>query len=275
MKNISIIIPTFNEEINLPFCLDSLKSMDADVFIVDSGSVDKTVPIAQNAGCQVVFHEFQNQAKQINWALNHLAIKTPWVMRLDADERLTPALVEELKMILSRTADNINGFELKRRVYFMGQWIRHGGYYPTWLLRVWRNGAAFCEDRWMDEHMVLTNGQIEKLTGDIIDENRKGLNFFLQKHISFADREVQDINSSDPSEGNLNLQAGTKRWLKKGLYLRLPLFFRCFFYWLYRYFILLGFLDGKEGLVFHFLQGFWYRFLIDAKLFEMKKKGTK
>jgi len=279
---LSVVILTHQEEANIGICLDSLKSLGAQVFVVDSGSVDRTVEIAKDAGCYVTMHNFENYAAQLNWALDTLPISTSWVMRLDADERLTPELVEELEHLLPSVTDEVAGLMIKRRVYFWGRWIRHGGYYPTWLLRVWRRELARCEQRWMDEHMVLSAGKIIMLRGDIIDENHKGLGFWTDKHNRYADRLVKDLLEYESGAASLRKsetaapegQAGRRRWLKNNLYARSPLFLRAFLYWFYRYVILLGFLDGRAGLVFHFLQGFWYRFLVDAKLHEFKHRSA-
>ena len=275
---LSVIILTKNEEANLLNCLNSLQKLNAEIFVVDSGSTDQTVEIAQKAGCQVFEHPFENQAKQLNWAIQNLPIATPWLMRLDADERLTPELAEELKLVLPQTSDDITGYQVKRRVFFMNRWIRHGGYYPTWLLRIWRTGLGTCEQRWMDEHIVLSQGKVANLQQDIIDENKKDLSFWIDKHNHYADREVKDllninVEQDDPllKKGQLS-QASQRRWIKKNFYGRSPLFLRAFLYFLMRYTIGLGFLDGKEGLIFHFLQGFWYRFLVDAKIYELRKK---
>ena len=274
----SVIILTRDEQANLPDCLASLEKLGAEVFVVDSGSSDRTVEIAKQSGCQVFEHPFENHAAQINWALQNLPIKTPWIMRLDADERLTPELVQELKQILPDTDEKITGYQVKRRVFFMGRWIRHGGYYPTWLLRIWRTDFGVCEQRWMDEHIVLKQGKIAKFQHDIIDENKKGLSFWIDKHNRYADREVKDMVSlvaekeDDLLKSSQYSQAIGRRWIKKNLYTRSPLFLRAFLYFLMRYIIGLGFLDGLEGLIFHFLQGFWYRFLVDAKIYELQKK---
>lgn len=275
---LSVIILTYNEEANLPVCLASLQALDAEIFIVDSGSTDKTVEIAVSAGCHLVQHSFENQAQQLNWALENLPITTPWIMRLDADERVTPELTQELKRTLPQTSDTITGYQVKRRVFFMGRWIRHGGYYPTWLLRIWRTGVGTCEQRWMDEHMVLGEGDIANLQNDIIDENNKGLNFWVDKHNRYANREVKDMLALTIQEKDSLLaqsqasQASQRRWVKKNLYSQSPMFLRAFIYFLLRYTVGLGFLDGLEGLIFHFLQGFWYRFLVDAKIYEVQRQ---
>jgi glycosyltransferase involved in cell wall biosynthesis len=267
---LSIIILTKDEESNIAAPLASVASIGADVFIVDSGSSDRTLQIARAAGCHVVTHPFTTQADQLNWVLDTLGITTEWVMRLDADERLTPELTAELQTVLPSAPPNVTGFELKRRVYFWGHWIKHGGYYPTWLFRVWRRGTARCEQRWMDEHMVSNGGEILQLRHDIIDENRKDLTFWVDKHNRYADREVKDMLAIAEERGRIEVsgQAAQRRWLKANIYSRAPLFWRAFAYWFFRYFIRLGFLDGLPGLVFHFNQGLWYRFLVDEKLYE-------
>ena len=190
---LSVVILTLNEEANLPLALASLRGLNAEVFVVDSGSTDRTLEIARAAGCHVVEHPFESQAHQLNWTLDTLPIGTPWVMRLDADERLTPELAQELADRLPALPDDVTGLLVKRRVYFWGRWIRHGGYYPTWLLRIWRHGRARCEQRWMDEHMVVGGGRTLRLDQDIIDENHKGLTFWTDKHNRYADREVKDL----------------------------------------------------------------------------------
>ncbi len=275
MRLITVIILTRDEEANLTVCLESLAGLEAQVFVVDSGSTDRTRDIALQAGCSVLEHPFENYARQFNWALDTLPLATPWVMRLDADESLTPELVQELKSLLPTLPPEVGGLMLKRRIYFLGRFIRHGGIYPTWLLRIWRRGQAHCEDRWMDEHIVLTSGSIRNLNHDIIDENHKGVTFWTGKHNHYADREVLDMLALErgQDEDIPAGQAGRRRWAKQNLYARSPLFLRAFLYWFYRYFVRLGFLDGIGGLAFHFLQGFWYRFLVDAKLHEAKRKG--
>ncbi len=274
---LSVIILTRDEEQNLPIALRSLQPLNPEIFVVDSGSTDRTLEIARDAGCQVVEHAFESHAAQLNWALTPLAIATPWVMRLDADERLTPELAAELRARLPGLPDEVTGLLVKRRVYFWGRWIRHGGYYPTWLLRIWRHGRARCEPRWMDEHMVVDGGPPLRLAHDIIDENHKGLTFWTEKHNRYADREVKDLlalQARSRTAVKLEDQPGSRRWLKENLYTRSPLFCRACAYWLYRYVVRLGFLDGRPGLVFHFLQAFWYRFLVDAKLWELKRRGA-
>jgi glycosyltransferase involved in cell wall biosynthesis len=276
--DISVIILTFNEEIHIERCLNSLKSFAKNVFIVDSFSTDRTVELCSELGAQVFQNPFKNHAAQFNWGLAHCPITTDWVMRLDADEYVLPELAEELQKKLQGLPETVAGIYVKRRVFFHGRWIRHGGYYPVWLLRVWRHGKAVCEGRLMDEHIKLSEGEAIKFTGDIVDENLHGLTAWTNKHNGYATKEAIELlnithsflNYSEVSPRLFGTQEQRKRWLKT-IYARLPLFVRPLSYFLYRYVVKRGFLDGREGLIWHFLQGFWYRFLVDAKLLELKR----
>jgi len=278
METLSVLILTANEEMNIAKCLESISPMGAKVFIVDSFSEDRTVEIARSMGAVVLQNPWTTYADQFNWGLDHAGIDTDWVMRMDADEEIMPDLAEAICDFLSAPPADVSGVYVRRRVYFMGRWIRHGGYYPTWLLRIFRRDAGRCEALWMDEHIVLNSGKAIEIKQDIIDKNNKNLTFWTDKHNKYASREVLDIvgkkrqAKSGVIAGELaSSQASSRRWVKENVYSRIPLFVRPLLYYIYRYFLRLGFLDGKEGLIFHFLQGFWYRFLVDAKLFEYRK----
>ncbi len=267
---LSVIILTYNEELNIEACLKNIFGWAGEIFIVDNGSTDKTAEIAKNYEARIIEHEdYKNQAQQFNWALDNLKIKNEWILRLDADEYLTEELKNEIAETLKSVPKGINGYYMKRRGYFMGKWIRHGGYYPTWILRLFRYGKGRSEDREMDEHIILSEGKAERLKNDFIDDNKKNLESWIFKHNNFSTREARERLRGESA--GIGGQAGRKRWLKQNLYFRLPLFFRSFLYFIYRYFFRLGFLDGKEGLIFHFLQGFWHQFLIDAKIYEKLK----
>lgn len=272
--SVSVIILTKDEEVNLEQCLKSIAGWAEDIFIVDSGSKDKTLEIAREYGAVVKEREFDDFATQFNWGLDNFDINTKWVMKLDADEYLTEKLKSEIAEKLKNVPDDVSGFLIKRRVYFMGRWIKHGGYYPTWFLRLWRCGLGRLEMRAMDEHTVIDSGKVEKLKNDFVDYNKKDLTWWVEKHNKYASREARAVLSKQ-KENYKKLGGGQisrKRWLKENFYYRLPPFLRALLYWKYRYFIRLGFLDGIPGLIFHFLQGFWYRFLVDSKIYELKKK---
>ncbi len=270
----SIIVLTNNEESNITYLLDSVVKWAKEIYVVDSGSTDATIDIARRYGARTYNRDWKTYADQFNWALDNLPITTEWIMRMDADEYVTFELANEICEELPKVHSAVTGFYVKRRVYFMGRWIRHGSYYPTSLLRIIRRGRGRCETRWMDEHIFLLDGVAEHLDHDIIDENRKGLSFWTVKHEGYARREMLDLLSLDESSQHclkptlFGVHDKRKRWMKRNMYVRSPLFFRAFAYFLYRYFFRLGFLDGVEGLIFHVLQGFWYRFYVDAKIWE-------
>lgn len=275
---ISVIILTLNEELNLTYCLQSVKDLASEIIIVDCGSTDKTKEIAERFGAKVVFHEFKNQAQQFNWALDNLEIQNEWILRLDADEFLTQELRDEIMETLPNVENDISGFYLKRRVYFMGRWIKHGTYYPTWILRLFRKGKAHSETREMDEHIILSEGTAGHLKNDFVDENHNKLTWWIERFNKYSTREANAVVTAEGEEVSENLRGShteRKRWLKNNLYYRTPKFLRAFLYYVYRYFFRLGFLDGIEGLIFHFLQGFWYRFLIDAKIYEAERMHKK
>jgi glycosyltransferase involved in cell wall biosynthesis len=277
--SLSVIILTYNEEKNIEKCLKSLYGWVEEVFIVDSYSTDETLEISKSYTNKIYQHPFKNQSKQFNWALDNLPLNNEWIMRLDADENITPELKKELMDKIDNITDKVTGLYVKRRVYFMNRWIKHGGCYPIWLLRIWRIGKAHCEEKWIDEHIKITEGKVLFLDNDIIDENKKSLHWWIEKHNNYATREAIDIlnlkgnflqyNTVQPKLFGTQVQR--KRWLKNSVYSNMPLFIRSFLYFIYCYFFKLGFLDGKEGLIRHFLQGFWYRFLVDAKIYEIKK----
>lgn len=273
---ISVLILTYNEEANLPALLESVKDWVEAIYVVDSGSTDRTVEIAESYGAVVEFNPWTTPADQLNWGLDNMPITTPWVIRFDADERATPELAQELQQCLPVLPEDVTGLFVKYKNYFLGRWIRNGSTYPIWLLRVFRYKQARCEDRRMDEHMVLLSGHAERLKHDFIHDSTKDLRFFTIKHETYAEREafemVQHASGQNTRTIRANLfgaQNERKRWLKGNIYGHSPLFLRALVYFLYRYFIRLGFLDGPEGLVFHVLQGFWYRFYVDAKIWEM------
>ena len=276
---LSVIILTLNEEANLPLALASLRGLEVEVFVVDSGSTDRTLEIARAAGCHVVEHPFENYALQRNWAFDHLPIGAPWTLCLDADERLTPELVGEIKETVSQQDSPFDGYMLRKRTIFMGRWLRHGGQYPAYHLRLFRSGRARCEARLYDQHFVV-DGQVGRLTHDYIDVITSDLSTFVVRHNRWAALEAEEIlarstGATPQGPAVKPVLTGTaierRRFLRTRVYQRFPLFVRPFLFWFYGYVLRLGFLDGIEGLVFHTLQRFWFRFLIDAKIWEMQR----
>ncbi len=282
MKDISVVILTFNEEYHIKRCIKSLQTFAKEIFIIDSYSTDKTVEIAESLGAKVYQNKWVNYAVQYQWGLDNCPIETEWVMRMDSDEYVLPELVNEINAKLNTLDDETSGVYIKRRVHFMDRWIKHGSYYPIWLLRIWRYEKGRIEERWMDEHIKLSSGRTVQFDNDLVDDNKNNLTWWTQKHNNYATREAVDIlniiygfKKYDEVKPNIfGTQEQRKRWLKIR-YASLPLFLRPVLYFTWRYFFKLGFLDGKPGLVWHFLQGGWYRFLVDAKINEIYFRAGK
>ena len=277
MKDISVIILTLNEENHIKRCIENVQAFAREIFVVDSFSTDKTIEISQKCRAKTVQNKWPgNQAKQFNWALENLPIKTKWVLRLDADEYLYPELIEEIKAKLDTLPEDVTGVVFKRRHIFLGKWMKRGTY-PVKLLRLFRYQKAVCEQRWMDEHIQLLEGRAVEFEHDFADHNLNNLSWWTQKHNGYAIREAVDLLDvelgllgNQQGIAQLTEQAAAKR-NKKHKYAKQPLFWRSFAYFIYRYFFKLGFTEGKQGFMWHFFQGWWYRTFVDAKIWEIKK----
>lgn len=293
MVDLTVVILTKNEEKNLRKCIESFHGIVKRFVIVDSFSTDGTEELCkklnqelQKIGSSLDFYQnkWMDYATQLNWGLTQTNITTQWSMRMDADEELLEELASEINQNLPKLSEDINGVVLRRRVYFMGRWIKHGGRYPELLLRIFKTGKAMCEQKIMDEHMVLHSGKTIQFKNDLIDNNQKDLEWWTNKHNWYSNREVLDHqmtmekafeSNSLLENGQSTKQAKGKRIVKNKGYYRLPKFLRAHVYFIYRYYIRLGFLDGPEGKIFHFLQAYWYRFLVDAKMHECEKFNRK
>ena len=288
MADLTVVILTKNEEKNLRKCVESFNGAAKRFVIVDSGSTDSTEAVcrqldgelrASGSRLDFYYHPWVSYADQFNWGLENTGISTAWSMRMDADEELLDELAKEIEEKLDRICEPVNGVILRRRLIFMGRWIRHGGRYPELLLRIFRTGMARCESRLMDEHMILSKGETVVFQNDLADNNQKDLDWWTAKHNWYSNREVLDHQMKEKdaiqTSGRSGKQAWIKRRLKNNGYYKMPMFFRAHLYFLYRYWIRLGFLDGTEGRIFHFLQAYWYRFLVDAKMYQCEKTGMK
>ncbi len=281
MQDLTVLILAQNEEKNIERSVSSVRSIAKRILVVDSGSTDRTIEIAEKNGAEVIQHSpFVNYATQFNWGLDNTGIDTKWIMRLDADEQVTPELAKEIESALSaHDNDDVNGFEVRCRIIFMGRWIKHGGTYPLIIPRLFRRGFGRVEMRKMDEH-TLIDGKVLCFQNDLVHYDFKGLKEWIDKHNNYSARECQDYferhtKHVDQMQGSIKgNQRQRKRFLKNGLYYNMPKFFRAHMYFVYRYYLRLGFLDGVEGKIFCFLQAYWYRFLVDAKIYEkeIKKK---
>jgi glycosyltransferase involved in cell wall biosynthesis len=272
--SVSVVVLTFNEERNLGPCLESLAGWAKEVFVVDSGSTDRTIEIAEHGGARVVVHPFDTHARQWGWALEHLPLTTDWVLALDADQRVTPELARQIVESVGRADESCAGFFMARRQVFRGRWIRHGGYYPKYLLKLFRRGAVRLDHGDLVDHHFYVDGGTRRLAGDLVEDNQNEAAIFewIAKHNRYARLQArEELDGSSTRRvvrwtGNPDQRtAGLKH-----LWSRLPLFIRPIAYFSYRYFLRLGFLDGKEGFIFHFMQAFWYRLLVDINLDELR-----
>lgn len=267
---IAIIILTYNEALHIERCIGSVRRVSDKIYVVDSHSTDGTQEIARRLGATVVEHDYVNQAQQMQWAIDNLGLDTEWVMRMDADEYLTDRLVNEIKTVLPELPADVTGIYLPLDVIFQGKNVKHGRLRAPKIMRIWRRGKAYMEQRWMDERMVLTEGSAITFKGRFVDHNLNSLARWTQKHNNYSNRELA-VEAMRMYGIGRDDEALKGRNQKKGMYYRLPAFFRAGVYFSVRYFMLGGFLDGKAGLIWATLQAYWYRFLIDAKMSEMKR----
>ena len=275
MLDISVIILTYNEEIHIRRCIENARKFAKEIYVVDSYSTDATVAAARSLGAEVYQNKWENYSRQFNWALCNLPITTEWIWRMDADEYLSDELVDELHRRLPSASSGTGGFTAPCLRIFMGRYIHHG-IIPLILLRLFRTGHAACENRFMDEHIEVTEGSVEELKSPFYDDNLNGLTWWTAKHNGYATREALDLLLTEYGMHDNSLTKSGRHTAairqKKLKYVKLPLFWRAFAFFVYRYFFRLGFLDGKEGFLWHFLQGWWYRTLADAKVYEIKKQ---
>lgn len=315
---LTVVVLTHNEEWNLPACLARVAGWAKEIFVVDSGSTDRTREIASQYGAIVVEHRFETHAKQWNWALQNLPISTEWILALDADQRVTPELRDEISELFNRGAldvrlegvrsqesgarnkqlgvrgqgkavgdqrsglDDIDGFYIKRRQIFRGTWIKHGGYYPKYLLKFFRRGQSWLDEGELADHRFYVAGKSALLGSDLIEDNQNEADIlvWMKKHVVYAGRQAKEEFLRRQNGMGWSVRPslfGTPDqrilWLKR-IWYRMPIYVRPFVYFFYRYFVRLGFLDGRQGLLFHFLQAFWYRIMVDVVLDDLRRRHS-
>lgn len=274
----SFIILTFNEEQHLPRLLNSIKELNAPIFILDSGSTDNTLKIAEEFGAKVLYNKFENHPKQWDFALKNFEIKTPWTICLDADQIVLPELFQKLKNFRNEDIPkDVNGIYFNRKNYFKGKWIKYGGYFPKYLLKMFRTGIGYSDlNENMDHRFIVSGKSIIWKDGYIKEENLKEneIRFWIDKHNRYSDLVAQEEIErrkklrTQSIKPKLFGSPDERIAFFKKIWWSLPLFVRPFLYFFYRFIIQLGILDGKEGWIFHYLQAFWFRFLIDVKIWE-------
>ena len=274
----SFLILTYNEELHLERLLSSISCLNAAVYILDSGSTDQTLTIARKFGAQVKQHPFSNHPQQWHQALQLFDTSTPWVIGLDADQIISDALKQLLLEFKDENYQHVDGIYFNRKNYFKGKWIKHGGFYPFYLLKMFRRSVGYSDlNEHMDHRFIVPGKTLIWKEGHLIEENLKenNISFWISKHNTYSDllaREEVERRELIRDQTLRPVFWGTPdqrtAWLKR-LWWKMPLFIRPAIYFIYRYFFRLGVLDGYQGFIFHFLQGYWFRLMVDVKIKEI------
>ncbi len=280
MPAYSFIVLTYNEAQHLPRLLTSINGLNAPVFVLDSGSDDDTVAIAQKTGAVVLQHPFENHPRQWDYALKTFSIKTPWIICLDADQVVTPELKEKLLNFNNEDYKDVDGIYFNRKNFFKGRWIRHGGYYPFYLLKMIRFGVGYSDLNENMDHRFIVPGKTQVWKdGHILEENLKenNISFWIAKHNRYSDllaqeevERMQKMRTQTLKPSLIGSPDERTAWLKQ-LWWQLPRYVRPMIYFMYRMIFQLGILEGRIGVIFHFLQAFWFRLIVDVKIDEILK----
>ncbi|MGI9534428.1 MAG: glycosyltransferase family 2 protein [Thermodesulfobacteriota bacterium] len=271
---ITAIILTYNEELNIENCLKSLKGWIDEIIILDSNSTDSTLDIAESYTKKIFFHDFETHSKQWKWALENLPIKNEWVIGLDSDQSVSEGLKSKLLEVFKEKVKGVDGYYVRRKQIFMGKWIKYGGYYPKYLLKIFNKDKVLIDENELVDHHFYVEGNTEVIEEDIVEDNinERNLSFWFKKHINYAELFANEaINKYRVPEHRELTGPDKNTKFMKNIYGSLPLFIRPFLYFICRYFFQLGFLDGTRGFIFHFFHALCFRFIVDAKIYELKK----
>lgn len=275
MADITAIILTKNEEINIADCINSIKDIVKRIVVIDSFSEDKTVEIAKDLGAEVFQNKFINYSKQYQYGVEVSKISTIWTLRIDADERLTKESADEINELCNANMNtDVTGIVLRFKKNFLGKDLYYGGVYPWKKMNLYKTLYGKIEDRSMDEHIILSQGSILEMKKDCLHFDFKDIGYFINKHNWYSSRETVDYFENKKILIKRE-ELDFKTWIKMKYYYKLPIGIRAHIYYIYRYYIRLGFLDGKEGKIYAFLQAYWYRYLVDIKIYESEKLGIK
>ena len=278
MNDITAIILTKNEEKNIARCIKSITGLAERIIVVDSGSSDATCSISKELGAEVYYHvSFENHGNQFTWALDSIAINSTWIYRIDADEVVTPDLaVEIVDECRKHKEDNVNAFEMRFKVYFLSKFLKHGGAYPFCKINIFKRGKARFNERPLGDNVELSEGTYKQLKNDCLQYDFKDISSYVKKHDWYSDLEVESyFKNFDAQDSNLSKAAVRRKKIRNGVYYKLPSFLRAKLYYWYIYYLRLGFLDGKARYVHAFLQAYWYRVLVDAKIMERELNNNK
>ena len=281
MPDFSFVILSYNEEVHLPRLLKSIQGLNAAVYVLDSGSTDRTLEICKEFGVIVQQHAFENHPKQWHAALNSFPVSTPWTIGLDSDQIVTPELFQILQNFKDNDYQGINGIYFNRKNFFKGKWLKYGGYYPKYLLKMFRTGVGYSDlNENMDHRFVVPGKTMIWKDGHILEENLKEneISFWIAKHNRYSDlvasEEIERMKQIRTQTVKRNLFGNPDEriaWFKN-IWWKLPLGLRPFLYFFYRMVFQLGILDAGRGILFHFLQGFWFRLIVDVKIKELLKE---
>jgi glycosyltransferase involved in cell wall biosynthesis len=280
---ISVIIPVKNEECNIAACLKSV-AWAGEVWVVDSNSTDNTVEVARHYTDRIAQFDYPGGfPKKKNWALMNLPIKHEWILLLDADERVTPELKDEIREAIAHP-DKADGYYINRKLIFLGRWIRHCGWYPSWNLRLFKHHLGRYEkleaedventgDVEVHEHIVL-QGRAGYLKNDLLHEDFKSIYHFIERHNRYSNwdaRIYHNLASGIELDGSIGASLfgsplERKRFMKR-LWARLPL--KPFLRFVWMYLVKRGFLDGRPGLIFCTLMTM-HEAVISAKIYEQR-----
>jgi len=269
---ITAIILTYNEEIHIDRCIKSISKFVDEIFIIDSFSNDKTIKKARKYKKVKIFkRQFVHHADQMNWALKNLQFKTDWILRIDADEYIYKS---KKNLFINKLKEkNINGYIITRKIKFLGKIINYGITSPHKTLRLWRTGKAHYPNVSMDEQAVV-KGRIAILDILIIDDNLKGLLYWIKKHINYSKKEAFEYIRNNKISFSIDYSKINKS-NKIKIYYSFPIFLRPFLLFLYSYIYKLGFMTGLRGFIFYFFQNFLYRFLVDINIIKNKLRFNK
>jgi glycosyltransferase involved in cell wall biosynthesis len=274
---VAAVILTYSEEVNIEPCLRSIAGWCREIFVVDSGSTDRTLEICRQYTGRICTHPYTDHASQLAWALANLPFSCEWIMPLDADHVITDRLRQEIIDVLRNPEPDVDGYYSRHQYFFWGVPIR--GFKP-YTLRLFRLHKTRLDHSELVDFRFVVEGKTRKLSGAVYENNNKesSIDFWIDKHQKFSSRiAVEEVLRAS---GCVNWSIRPRLlgnpderiiWLKNRWY-RLPLYFRPFIYFLYRYLFRLGFLDGKTGFVYHFLQAFWFRLLVDIKIAELRRQ---
>ena len=275
--DLTAIVLTYNEEQHIQRCLDSIKSCVKRIVAIDSYSTDNTLNILKKNNIEVFQKKYINLAIQFNWGIKIAEIKTKWILRIDSDEFIPEKSAATIGKELESLSPNISGIIINRRGIFLGKEIKFGGAFPQKVIRIWKNGKGKIHDIWCDEH-VLVNGESTYINQDIVDDNLNDLNWWITKHKKFAKFEAinyflhtHNKNKIEDKSFDRGKNEKMKFFLKYKIYYSVPTILRPILLFIYKYFFRFGFLDGWKVLRFHYLQSFWYRFLVDLNILKIKK----